>query len=737
MKKLDPVWDGISHWSSDMMNPRNLRAARVQRSKLEMLRAGEGKRTVRAQGSRLAQAVSLFVLVLAWAAPLQAQINHWINPGAGKWEVATNWALGTAPSTSDVFDNIFSGGTVTIDATTSGSFSNTMTVNYVGVESVELALDNAGTNIPLHILNELDITANGRVTVTNSALQVDGPMKAGILSSDMGSLDFYSGLAQFGSVVLGDSGSGELTVDGGTLTVVGAMTLGASPGGAGYVVMYGGTLIHTNNPIIVGGQGYGNFDMFGGSIQSLGFEFGRTAGSSGSMYFAGGNVLASQYFLIGNSVVTNPCSVIITNGTLSVTNPAQTAYVDVAQGGSLTLNGGVLQVDSLILTNGGTFTNLSGTFELVPELKVDNGGSVVIAGSSNNFDSGVLLGSSGGGTGSLTIQSNGVMNVISNFTAISGSLSMTSLVTIAGGTLSVSNGTIAIGPNGSARMTVSGGSVLANQIRLGGTGASGTLHLIAGLVRAHDFFANLIVADGGDLDGSSGTIYLGADHSSEGDLNGGSAEAGTMYIGYTAGFTGTYSQTGGTMVVSTNVIVGDCASGALGIPTLTGGAMYVTNATGTAVLDVRNGTFVLGSGATLVVDNLILTNACGHFVKAGGTLTVNRSMQLDPNLDADGDGESNAAEAQAGTDPLDPTSVFQLTNVNAAGRDVQLTWASVGGHSYVVQMATRVASGQPSGFVDVSPAVPASGPGPGTTSWVHTGALNNHAMAFYRVRLGP
>src|ERR1700690_1297478 len=161
------------------------------------------------QTRKPAKTAWLLALLLAGAAPLRAQPyylnNLWANPGSGKWEVASNWSAGTPPGTNDD-DQIYIGTTVTIDATTSGSFPNTMTVSYVAVAapSVTLELNDAGTNVPLHILQNLDITDSARVTITNSALLVDGVMTAGIVSGNTGGFELDSGWAQFGSITLGD-----------------------------------------------------------------------------------------------------------------------------------------------------------------------------------------------------------------------------------------------------------------------------------------------------------------------------------------------------------------------------------------------------------------------------------------------------------------------------------------------------------------------------------------------------
>jgi hypothetical protein len=69
---------------------------------------------------------------------------------------------------------------------------------------------------------------------------------------------------------------------------------------------------------------------------------------------------------------------------------------------------------------------------------------------------------------------------------------------------------------------------------------------------------------------------------------------------------------GGTMVAST-LVVGLGTTSCDNFVSVSGGILYVTNSTHTAVLDVNDGTLTF-SGGTIVVDTVVLTNSCGHFV---------------------------------------------------------------------------------------------------------------------------
>ena len=472
-------------------------------------------------------------------------------------------------------------------------------------------------------------------------------------------------------------------------------------------------------------------------------------------------------------------AVSVFGGALYITNDTHTAAT-IMNGGSLFLGTGVFQADNFILTNGGSVIAISNflvgaTTGTTNTLDLSGGSRLILTnaalglgnnGTTNDAGTGIAsitdatidvttlnLGSPAGGLGFLTLQSNALLNVQSNLTVVSGSLVATSSITFSGGSFTAANGLTQIGSSGNGLLTISGGNHMFRQITLGSTNGlgSGGFHFLGGHVTllgtgtgpGQGLDSNWILWEGGDLDGS-GTCLTIANGDDSNVLIPAYAfnvrgQLDSMYVGYSAGNIGTFTQAADSSVViiTDQMILGseDCLNGAQGNVILSGGTLYVTNATHTANLDVRNGTFTLGSGATLVVDNLILNSACGHFMKQpGGILITNNAPQLSPDLDTDGDGQSNGSEALAGTDPLNPSSTFQMTSVvRTNGDNIRVDWTTVGGHSYVVQTNGNLGNGT---FHDLSGPIVVPGTAEGTTNYVHTDGATDSAK-FYRVRLGP
>src|SRR5581483_6861898 len=159
----------------------------------------------------------------------------------------------------------------------------------------------------------------------------------------------------------------------------------------------------------------GTFSMTGGSVTAPSVQLGSGAGSVGTLTMNGGSLSSAQYLVIGNQY-TSPCSVTVS------TNGSQTAYIDVEVNSSLTINGGQALVDNLVLTNGGAFNLLSGTFSYTKPFQVENGASVNVSG--------------------------GTVQTLSNFVAGSTLASTGTVVVANGGILLVTNGVFGLGNNG-------------------------------------------------------------------------------------------------------------------------------------------------------------------------------------------------------------------------------------------------------------------------------------------------
>ena len=96
--------------------------------------------------------------------------------------------------------------------------------------------------------------------------------------------------------------------------------------------------------------------------------------------------------------------------------------------------------------------------------------------------------------------------------------------------------------------------------------------------------------------------------------------------------------------------------------------------------------------------------------------------------DADGDGVSNLNEFLAGTDPLNPASVFVVTHVATVGADVQVSCSTVAGRTYQLQRRDRL-NAAPS-WTNVGLPMPGTG---GALLLTDTGGATD-AATYYRVQ---
>lgn len=604
---------------------------------------------------------SVFVgLLVTFAMPVMAQVNIWTSTVSGKWENPTNWLLHLAPSVSD-FVFITNGGsngkTVTIDATTSGSFSNTMFVTNLSVWGPSagftnvLALAGAGTNTPLHVFTTVNLgdgVGVGWLTLSNSALDVGSQVN----------------LSQ------------------------GLMTL--------------------------------------------------------------------------------------LDSSLTVTN-----------------SGFQIQSNGSVIVSGSTFKLNNGTLGLGDNGATDNGGgtgSLVVSNTTLNA-SVLILGSMNFGAGMLTVQSNSTVNISSNITLVSSSLSITSTMTLNGGTFNAANSVAQIGSAGNGVLTVSGGSNTFYQILLNPRGVgSGGLDLKGGILKVigngagpgQGLESNWVLFDGGDLEAGdtsltigentpNSAVTLGDDSGGRPGLNGVGlvGQVSAMYVGYGPNglaSSGSFTNNGFSLGspygdaefdVTNLMVVGDYTGHVVGLVTMNGGVLCVTNPLHTAQLIISNGTVVVSApgfvdnynpqqpltlgGGALFVDNLIMSNSSGQLINYGQPLVIGK-MHLDPTLNADGSADmmNNGEKWANGLDLFNTNWVFAITNVSLAnnGQDLQVDWTAQGGHSYQLKGGGSLIPSVKVALTNLGPVMLYTNFGATSFSYTDAGAATN-LPRFYRVYLYP
>ena len=199
---------------------------------------------------------------------------------------------------------------------------------------------------------------------------------------------------------------------------------------------------------------------------------------------------------------------------------------------------------------------------------------------------------------------------------------------------------------------------------------------------------------------------------------------------------------------------------------MTGTEPLTVTFTDTSTGSITNRFWDFGDGGTANVT----TNTVAYTYYAGGTYTVTlivsgsdgASTNTQPNYisvlttfqawqvqyfgstngsaaataDADGDGQNNLAEFQAGTDPTNSASAFRITSVVRTNDDIQITWSGGSEGLYYVQTNSAAGGSYTNDFTNLSHLIHPSG---NTGSYTHGGGATNIPTRYYRVLLyqGP
>jgi fibronectin-binding autotransporter adhesin len=534
--------------------------------------------------------------------------------------------------------------------------------------------------------------------------------------------------------------------DGGVLSnKVGYLGYAASSSNNTALVSGGGSAWSNGNSLVVGLSGSGNILVIS---------------NGGNVFSSDGNYKGSY---VGHSSQSNIAMVSGTGSTWS--SPGQIIIGNTRAGNSLVIsNGGfVADSDGFVGFNGGGSNNVV----------VNGTGSIW----SNGKD--LYVGTSGGGN-SLVIRNGGSVLSSNGYigAAAGGPITMNGSVLVTGtGSLWTNRFDLRLGFAGSGNSLIvsNGGKVFSDNGYVGSFGSSNTT-IVYGVGSSWNNSSDLYVGYMG-RDNSlvimfttqvkNRDAYIGFNPASSnnsvrvlGDSHGlalTSWRAGILHVGEQG--SGNSLVVSGSVVSATNIIVGVASSACDNLIQLdTDGILNVTNSAGLATLEVRRGKLVL-NGGTLQVDRFVMTNACGLFVRNGGTLIVG-TLVLDPALDADGDGlpngweqvygldplsatgndgpdgdpdgdgMSNAQEFQAGTNPL-----ADIKSIAREGDDFRVTWGAAAGKTNALQRSAGGDDGSYSNnFADIFVVTNAAR---SVTNYLDMGAVTNFPAGYYRVRLVP
>ena len=301
-----------------------------------------------------------------------------------------------------------------------------------------------------------------------------------------GDVTFSGDTSNSTTVIVGDTGQGSLTIDGGSSLSNTGGTVGSIAGSNGTVNVSGGNWTNSSS-LRIGNFGTGSLTITGGIVSATSGTVGAGSGSNGTVNVSGGNWTNSSNLAIGGF---GTGSLTITNGTVSNTNGTV---------GSLAGSTGIVSVSGGTWANSGNLTIGSagnGTLNLTGNGTVSVGGGLVsLANTSGktgtlNLGNGTAAGTlsaatitGGNGTAVVNINQSGSYSLGSNMTGslalnhigtgnttLTGANTYTGNTTVSAGTLNVNGSTSA-----SSRFTVASGATL------GGNGTIGGATMIYGI----------------------------------------------------------------------------------------------------------------------------------------------------------------------------------------------------------------------------------------------------------------
>jgi hypothetical protein len=561
--------------------------------------------------------------------------TDWVVLG-GDWGTAANWSTGIVPGIGDdvtISDNgtATNGWTVTETAQAAASLTLAMTLGTLEAttaltvagtltQTLGTLLADPGTTISVAALTQTAGTVilnddgtgtttldsggtdsvNGEVTLVNGAAWTDAALGIGIGT--------VGGTASVSAAVTLDSGTGDAATDFATLSVTGAVQIGADPGSldAGGV----GSLDVANGSIAY----VGALSVLNGSVVSVDKLSGIVVGAAAATLAAEGAIVVAATAAISADVATLDASV-VSAGTFAVM-PWQGAGT--TEPGSVVLGGGLTSSGSVSVA---ALASLSaaGSIELdAGSLTVGAGGSLAAGGASSAglyLAGGALVLNDGA-----TLSSLGTADTAnSNATLLAGAVWTTSTLTIAAGYPDGPAATATVSLAGGATLSASGELDIGNDpavfsavmtadpggvgsLLLGGasTVEANAIGVLNGSLLSLDATSTVIL---GSATAEAGTVAVGADGALEADI-------GT--IAANVDDAGTLAVVAGVSEVASDLRIAGSLTG-VGTVSVTG-TLQVSNATAFA------GSVTIAGGGDLVLDAGGM--AAATIAATGGTASI-------------------------------------------------------------------------------------------------------------------
>ena len=261
----------------------------------------------------VAQGCSIFFVLIT--SPASAE-KVWTNSLSGFWRDGTNWT-GHAPPDITSFIQITNdlNKIVTIDSLTPATELTVqmLTLNAPPGATNTLLLSNLTTNNPLIFQTGLEMEDGAALVISNSALAVqltnDHVNLDGSLTLDGGSIDFgdmsvttrvgratsgvltiNSGVMSAGTMTVGGltNSTGTVNVNGGTLAVMGLLSVGRNQSTVGTFFLLGGQLNVLNDDTRVGESGLGYMTISNATAVVTNLQVGHDPLSAGTLTLGSG-----------------------------------------------------------------------------------------------------------------------------------------------------------------------------------------------------------------------------------------------------------------------------------------------------------------------------------------------------------------------------------------------------------------------------------------------------------------